>query len=135
MTATATGPWLPGITAILAFVFAIALLDQWRERHRGFQLAWAVGMTLFGIGSGAEALAGAWVSLLARRGPVLSAACRERIACSVRPRARRPTPGRSRRRSRTRSSSHAQPLTARCIPRASQSSASQPSSETEIPQR
>ena len=54
------GPWLPGITALLAFLFAVALLDQWRERRHGFQLAWAVGMILFGIGSGAEALAGAF---------------------------------------------------------------------------
>jgi hypothetical protein len=54
------GPWLAGITALLAFLFAIALLDQWRERRRGFQLAWAVGMVLFGIGSGSEALAGAF---------------------------------------------------------------------------
>lgn len=53
---------LPAITSILAFAFAVALLDQWRDRRRGFQLAWAVGMTLYGIGSGAEALAalGGW---------------------------------------------------------------------------
>ena len=53
---------LPAITSILAFAFAVALLDQWRDRRRGFQLAWAFGMTLYGIGSGAEALAalGGW---------------------------------------------------------------------------
>jgi len=54
------GPWLAGITALLAFLFAVALFDQWRERRRGFQLAWAIGMVLFGIGSGSEALAGAF---------------------------------------------------------------------------
>lgn len=51
------GPFLPAVTSLLAFAFAVALIDQWRDRRRGFQLAWAVGMTLYGIGSGAEALA------------------------------------------------------------------------------
>jgi hypothetical protein len=52
--------WLiPGVTAVLAFAVAIALLDQWRERRRSFQLAWAVGMGLFGVGSASEAIAGA----------------------------------------------------------------------------
>ena len=50
---------LPALTAILALVFSLALLDQWRERRRGFQLAWAVGMLLYGIGAAAEAIA-AW---------------------------------------------------------------------------
>lgn len=50
---------LPALTAVLALIFSLALLDQWRERRRGFQLAWAVGMLLFGIGSGAEAIAAA----------------------------------------------------------------------------
>jgi len=60
--------WLPAVTSLLAFVFAAALLDQWRERRHGFQLAWAVGMVLYGIGSGAEALAGfgAWSDPLYR---------------------------------------------------------------------
>jgi hypothetical protein len=52
--------WLiPGVTAALAFAVAVALLDQWQERRRSFQLAWAVGMLLFGVGSGAEAIAAA----------------------------------------------------------------------------
>jgi hypothetical protein len=60
--------FLPAATSILALVFAVALLDQWRERHRGFQLIWAVGMLLYGIGSGAEALAaaGGWSDPLYR---------------------------------------------------------------------
>ena len=59
---------LPALTAILAIVFAVALLDQWLERGRGFQLAWAVGMLLFGIGSAAEAIAAAagWSDALYR---------------------------------------------------------------------
>jgi hypothetical protein len=50
---------LPAVTSFLAFVFAIALLDQWRERRQPFQLIWATGMTFYGIASGCEALAGA----------------------------------------------------------------------------
>jgi hypothetical protein len=52
-------PWLPAATTVLALVFSLALLDQWRERRHGFQLAWAVGMLLYGIGAGAEAIAAA----------------------------------------------------------------------------
>lgn len=48
---------LPGLTALLALVFAIALLDQWRQRRGAFQLTWAVGMLLFAIASGSETLA------------------------------------------------------------------------------
>jgi len=52
-------PWLPAATSILALLFAIALLDQWRERRQGFQLIWAIGMAFFGIASGCEAIAAA----------------------------------------------------------------------------
>ena len=31
------------LTSILAFLFALMLLDQWRERRQGFQLVWALG--------------------------------------------------------------------------------------------
>jgi hypothetical protein len=50
---------LPAITSLLALLFSLALLDQWRERHRAYQLIWAVGMLFFAIASGCEALAGA----------------------------------------------------------------------------
>ena len=50
---------LPALTALLAALFAVMLLDQWRERRRGFQLAWAFGMLAYAIGAGAEALAAA----------------------------------------------------------------------------
>jgi hypothetical protein len=53
---------LPGVTAALALLFSVALFDQWRERRRGYQLIWGVGMLFFAIGSSAEALAalGGW---------------------------------------------------------------------------
>jgi hypothetical protein len=50
---------LPGLTSLLAFVFSVALLDQWRERRQPFQLVWAIGMLFYGIAAGCEALAGA----------------------------------------------------------------------------
>ena len=50
---------LPAATSILAFLFGIALLDQWRERRRAYQLIWAIGMIFFGIASGCEAVAAA----------------------------------------------------------------------------
>src|SRR5512132_1916186 len=59
---------LPTLTSLLAFVFAVALLDQWRERRQGFQLIWAIGMSFFGIAAGCEALAaaGGWNEALYR---------------------------------------------------------------------
>lgn len=62
-------PWLPAVTAVLALVFALALLDQWRERRQAFQLIWALGMLFYGLGAGSEALAafgGAWTEPLYR---------------------------------------------------------------------
>ncbi|HEU4672643.1 MAG TPA: hypothetical protein VFS32_07085 [Candidatus Limnocylindrales bacterium] len=50
---------LPAVTSVLAFVFAVALVDQWRDRRRGYQAVWAVGMVLYGVASGCEALAAA----------------------------------------------------------------------------
>ena len=50
---------LPAITSLLAFVFAIALIDQWRERRQPFQLIWAIGTLFYAIAAGCEALAGA----------------------------------------------------------------------------
>ena len=62
------GVLLPAIGAILAFIFAIALLDQWRERRHGYQLVWAVGMFFFAVGNACEALGAAsgWSDTLYR---------------------------------------------------------------------
>ncbi len=51
--------FLPAVTSLFALVFAIALLDQWRERRYGFQLIWAIGMLFFAIAAGCEAVAAA----------------------------------------------------------------------------
>jgi len=50
---------LSGLSAIVAVVMAIALLDQWRERRRPYQLAWAIGSLLFGIAAAAEGIGAA----------------------------------------------------------------------------
>jgi hypothetical protein len=59
---------LPSLTTILALVMAVALLDQWRERRRPYQLAWAAGTLFFGIASACEAIAaaGGWNTGLLR---------------------------------------------------------------------
>jgi len=68
---------IPGLTALLAVVFALALFDQWRERRQTFQLVWAVGMVFFAIGSSAEAIAGAfgWNETLYRAWYLAGAIC------------------------------------------------------------
>ncbi len=50
---------LPAATSLLAFIFFLALLDQWRERRHGFQLVWALGMLFYGAAAGCEAVAAA----------------------------------------------------------------------------
>jgi hypothetical protein len=59
---------LPSLTSLLALVFAVLLLDQWRERRHAFQLIWAFGMLCYALGAGAEALAeiSGWDELLYR---------------------------------------------------------------------
>jgi hypothetical protein len=47
---------LAGLTSVLALVFAVALFDQWRERRHAFQLIWGIGMLLYGLGAGFEAI-------------------------------------------------------------------------------
>lgn len=50
---------VPGLTALLAAMFAAALLDQYLQRRRAYQLVWSAGMTFFAIGSACEAIAAA----------------------------------------------------------------------------
>jgi len=59
---------LPGLTALLAGLFAVALADQWWRRRRAYQLVWCVGMAFFALAAAAEALAAAlgWNELLYR---------------------------------------------------------------------
>ena len=59
---------LPALTSLLAFVFALLLVDQWWDRRHGFQAIWALGMVFFGIASACEAIgeAGGWSDSLYR---------------------------------------------------------------------
>jgi hypothetical protein len=50
---------IPGLTALLALLFSLALFDQWRERRRDYQLVWGVGMLFFAFASGSESVAAA----------------------------------------------------------------------------
>jgi len=45
---------LPGLSSALSLVFALMLLDQWRERRRPYQLVWALGMLWYGLSAGTE---------------------------------------------------------------------------------
>ena len=45
---------LPFLSSSLSFVFALFLLDQWRERRRSYQLIWTIGMAWYGISAGTE---------------------------------------------------------------------------------
>lgn len=51
---------LPFTSSVLSFVFAVFVLDQWRERRRPYQLIWAIGMLWYGISAGTEFLGGAF---------------------------------------------------------------------------
>jgi hypothetical protein len=51
---------LPLASSVLSFVFALFLLDQWRERRKPYQLIWTIGMAWYGIAAGTEFLGGAY---------------------------------------------------------------------------
>jgi hypothetical protein len=50
---------LPFTSSLLSFVFALFLLDQWRERRRPYQLIWTLGMLMYGVSAGTEFVGGA----------------------------------------------------------------------------
>jgi hypothetical protein len=50
---------IPALTAVLAGAFALLLVDQWRERRRGYQLIWALGMAFYATAVACEAIAAA----------------------------------------------------------------------------
>src|SRR3977135_2311063 len=45
---------LPLGSAVLSFVFAWMVFDQWWQRRRAFQLVWAIGLLWYGISAGCE---------------------------------------------------------------------------------
>ena len=52
--------FLPFLSSMLSFVFALFLLDQWLERRRPYQLVWMIGMVWYGISAGTEFWGGAF---------------------------------------------------------------------------
>jgi hypothetical protein len=50
---------LPLLTSLLAAITALAVLDQWIRKRRGYQLIWALGLAWYMIAAGAEAFGGA----------------------------------------------------------------------------
>jgi len=59
---------LPSLSAILCFVFAATVADQWLRRRQPYQLVWTIGLIWFGVAAGSEAIAGiaGWNELLYR---------------------------------------------------------------------
>ncbi len=51
--------FLPALTAALAGLFFVALIDQWRTRRRAYQAIWALGILFFGLAVACEAVAAA----------------------------------------------------------------------------
>lgn len=48
---------LSSLASIVSFFFAAFVFVQWRSRRQAYQLVWTVGLVLYGIGAGADALA------------------------------------------------------------------------------
>ena len=51
---------LPAGSSLVSFVFAGLVFDQWWQRRRAFQLAWAIGLLWYAISTGAEFVGGAY---------------------------------------------------------------------------
>ncbi len=60
--------WLPALTSVISFVFAIMVLQRWARKHRDHELFWGIGLLMYGIGTATEALYGwlGWRPLLFR---------------------------------------------------------------------
>ena len=51
---------LPFASSTLSLVFFVLLADQWFERRRPYQAAWAIGMLWYGLSAGTEWIGGAF---------------------------------------------------------------------------
>lgn len=50
--------YLPLITCIISFIFAVTVLDQYFARRKSFQLLWAIGLFMYSIAAFTEFYAG-----------------------------------------------------------------------------
>ena len=53
-------PYVPLSSAIISFVFAIAVLDQFFARRKPYQLVWTIGLFMYCISTGTEFLTVIW---------------------------------------------------------------------------
>lgn len=51
---------LPLGSSVLSLVFAMMVLDQWRQRGKAFQLVWGIGLLWYGISAGTEFMGSAF---------------------------------------------------------------------------
>jgi hypothetical protein len=51
---------LPLGSAVLSFVFAAMVFDQWVQRRQAFQLVWSLGLVWYGVSAGCEFLGSAF---------------------------------------------------------------------------
>ena len=52
--------YIPLISAIVSFAFALAVLDQFFARRKPYQLIWAIGLFLYAVSTAMEFWVGAW---------------------------------------------------------------------------
>lgn len=52
--------FVPLISAIVSFVFAVTVLDQFFARRKPYQLVWAIGLFMYSISTGTEFCTGVW---------------------------------------------------------------------------
>jgi hypothetical protein len=71
-----SGWWWPATTGVLGLIFTGLVLRQWASRRKPHQLAWAVGLAMYGIAALMEAYSeatGAWIPWVYRIYIVLAA--------------------------------------------------------------
>ncbi len=71
-----SGWWWPAATALVGLVFAWLVFDQWLHRRKPHQLAWSVGLLMYGVAALMEAVSefsGHWNPLVYRLYIVLAA--------------------------------------------------------------
>jgi hypothetical protein len=52
--------FVPLISSIISLVFALAVLDQFLERRKPYQLVWAIGLLMYAVSTGMEFWATRW---------------------------------------------------------------------------
>lgn len=53
-------PFIPLTSAIVSFIFAMTVLDQFFARRHPYQLVWSIGLFMYAISTGMEFWAGTW---------------------------------------------------------------------------